>query len=167
MSIFVCNIKLGTFIENLFITMKYLFMLLIILSSSKSCNKNSKSTTKNTMIETDAPQQLHDIWALKTIGDKDVSEFKYPNGVPTIEIFLSKMQVNGFTGCNNYFGPIQFIDKKNIRLGNVAATKKYCNNVDEMPFLKLLGEVDSYKLKKGILELKKADNILLSFKKVD
>ena len=86
-----------------------------------------------------------------------------------MEINLSKMQVLGTNGCNNYTGKIDRITLSDIQFGNIASTKKMCPDMSTSDMYdQALNASESYKL--GNLELTLFDNSgneTLNFKKVD
>lgn len=84
---------------------------------------------------------------------------------PTLMIEDGK--INGNAGCNNYFGQVNMdATVGNFSAGNVGATKKMCENMSvEDNYLKLLGQVNKYKVNGKTLELYKDNLLLLKFNK--
>ena len=122
---------------------------------------------KTTIEETKLNTTLHDIYALKSIAGQEVDKTFYPMGIPNLEINLTENKINGYSGCNNFFGEIKHITDKKIELGPIAATKKFCQGINEQLLFEKLNEVDEYKREGLELFLYKQDTLLLTFKKVD
>jgi len=141
--------------------------------SGKSCkneaklNKEDKIEVVNMNNNQESIDILHDIYVLVSINGNDIDSLNFPIAPPTLEINITENKINGFSGCNNYFGTIDNITTSTINLGPIAATKKYCNNVDETLFFSTLNKVNKYERKALYLHLFENDNLVLSFKKVD
>lgn len=147
--------------------MKYLFLVLLLTTGAKSCKESKQNTnTKQMSVETKSIH-LHDIWALTAIDGNDIDKASFPLGVPTIELYVEDLKVNGFTGCNNYFGEIEKLSDETLTFGPIAATKKFCMDVDEKAFLSRLNQIISYELDNTKLIFYTSEDLSLSFKKVD
>lgn len=153
--------------------MKYLMIALIMLSADTcSDSKSNSKNNSNTLVEESKNKELNldyrinDIWALETMLGKDAKSF-FSTEVPNLEINLKDNKVSGFGGCNNYFSAITSIENNYFLLESIAATKKYCMDIPENAYLKLLQEANNYKLDGLTLILQKDEQELLRFKKVD
>lgn len=73
-------------------------------------------------------------WKLISINNQTLT-----NSTATMNFDMKKGSVSGNTGCNGYFGSVQFTGKNKIAFSKVASTQKACldNNV-EGEFLKLI-----------------------------
>ena len=150
---------------------KYL-AILILSAGASTCNRTQTEETQNNQaVEKSsiqqAPLQLHDIWALREIAGTAVDSTNFPNGVPTLEIFLEEMRLGGFSGCNNYGANIETLTASEIKIGPTMATKKYCFGVKENVYFELLAKCNTYKIEKLHLFLYENDKLLLTFRKVD
>lgn len=84
---------------------------------------------------------LHDIFIVTEI--KGVSIAKDQDN-PRFEFYPAEGRVSGFTGCNQFTGPLE-VGEKTLRFSpRMAMTKKLCQNSVEMQFTAALSEVSSY-----------------------
>lgn len=84
------------------------------------------------------------------INKNDISAYNL-----TMNLEENEARVSGFAGCNNYFGSYS-INNDGISFSKIAATKKYCQEINnvESSFLKSLSNVTHYKqAKNGNIEL--------------
>lgn len=124
--------------------------------------KNLEEVDTNT-----AQPQIHDIWALQTINMERMNTENYPEGIPTLEIYLREQTISGFSGCNQYIAPLEKITAKDFQIGSLVSTKKYCASVNEKLYFDNLSRVNSYRIEKMELILFENDLELLRYKKVD
>lgn len=109
---------------------------------------------------------LNDFWISTSINGNSISHL---TTLPLMEINLSKMQIFGSNGCNNYTGKIESITSSRIQFGNIASTKKMCRDmtISDM-FDKALNKSVAYKLKNTELTFYDQDgNETINFMKVD
>ena len=111
---------------------------------------------------------IHDIYVLTNINGKNVSSEKVAQ-TPTLEINVSKMEILGTNGCNNFGGSISKLEGDKIEFGQLRETLKMCEHMDDSSlYSKELGNVRSFKKEQGALVFYNSENkIILSFKKVD
>lgn len=109
---------------------------------------------------------LNDIWVPNRILGNDIND-SVP--LPRMEINLSKMQLLGTNGCNNYRGKIERITSTEIEFGRIMSTKKMCLHLEiTNQYDKALNSSKSYKQKEGELTFFDSDGVeTLNFKKVD
>ncbi len=109
---------------------------------------------------------LNDIWVATSIQGSPINRMV---ATPRLEINLSKMQVMGTDGCNNFMGKIKSIGKDNIALGSLGGTLKACvtkNVANE--FNQALAKVANYRIENTtLIFLDKNGNELLTFLKID
>ncbi|GAA4292086.1 DUF4377 domain-containing protein [Aestuariibaculum suncheonense] len=99
----------------------------------------------------DPKMALNDIWSVTAIHGSAISNSRQ---TPNLEINISKMQISGTDGCNNFTGAIKNITARNISFGPIAATRKMCPDMTiPSNFHKALNSSVSYK----------QDNLTLSF----
>jgi heat shock protein HslJ len=75
-------------------------------------------------------------------------------------------QVNGFAGCNNFFGSFTVAENK-LSFGAIAATKRYCQqevNKIENDILNTLNKTNTFLIESDTLYLKANDKVLLKAK---
>ncbi|WP_121665656.1 DUF4377 domain-containing protein [Mesonia aquimarina] len=109
---------------------------------------------------------LNDIWAVEKIGDKVIGE---ETKRPRLEVNLSKMQIFGFDGCNNYAGKIEKFSADEITFVRIGSTKKMCSNIKlAQAYTQALQETKYYKKDKlSLYFFDKNDEKVLQFKKID
>lgn len=159
--------------------LKYVIIVLLAASSTKGCNNKIESNiTENEVIisenlneemesKSTEIERIHDIYVLTSLELEQVDKAYYPAGRPNLEINITENKIMGFSGCNNFFGDIINITESKIELGAVAATKKYCQGVNENIFFEKLNQVNTYKIENLELFLYNNDELLMTFKKVD
>lgn len=91
-------------------------------------------------------------WELQMIS-QDGKQLVVSETVPTLT-FTEKGEVNGFAGCNQYFGAYK-VDENGISIMPSGSTKAFCQGVMELEdaFLRGLAEVKTYTLTDDKLEL--------------
>lgn len=91
-------------------------------------------------------------WELQMIS-QDGKQLVVSETVPTLT-FTEKGEVNGFAGCNQYFGAYK-VDENGISIMPSGSTKAFCQDVMELEdaFLRGLADVKNYTLTENSLEL--------------
>ena len=153
--------------------MKYGFFLLLTLgllscknnSSTPPTEENSNEQGYNEEEEKREPHYIElKTWELNsyTYEGKDISVDALEEK-PTINFDHKK--VNGFGACNNFMGDIEFDAKGNMKVGQVARSKKLCQKVmgTEARFMELLEAVASFKNNQLNLELDAGEKGKLNF----
>lgn len=146
----------------------YLYILIIVLvtfgcSATKVSNKSTFADRVSSI-----QMKLHDIWVLESM-EGELLNLKERQQRPRLEINLTKMQIMGTDGCNNFMGDVLAVDETVIKFGAIAATRKACPDM-EIPnkFNRLINNVITYSRKN--LKLYLFDNRgkeLLRFQKTD
>lgn len=120
-------------------------------------------TTKNSDLEKQA--LLHN-WILVTKDGKDQMGC---NVKKPLNITFSEKGVNGYSGCNNFFGPFKTTKKHHIKLGPLASTMMACVGEDcgkiEVGYIRNLDLVNKYKITTDHLYLYQDTQLLLTFRK--
>jgi len=109
---------------------------------------------------------LNDIWVANRINKNSINS---KQSFPQMEINLSKMQVYGNNGCNNFNGKIERLTASAIQFGNIASTRKMCIDMT-IPnlFDKAMNTSFYYKLKGTELTFfDKEKNETIHFIKID
>lgn len=105
--------------------------------------------------------KLNRNWILKKLGDKDVNENDYKNGMPSVSFDIGKNRFSGSGGCNRILGAVN-AEGGTLKFGNVASTMMACSNLDlEKEFLTALGNTVNYKLIGNQLILADPDKVLM------
>ena len=92
---------------------------------------------------------IHDVWVTVAIEGNPINRMVT---APRLEINLTKMQVMGNDGCNNFSGNIKNIDNNTINFATIVSRKKSCRNMETANrFNKALIASASYKIENGVL----------------
>jgi len=92
-------------------------------------------------------------WALVSFSGKKVKAAEFRSGLPYLEIDLSKSSFSGNTGCNKIGGTVS-VEGTNIHFSDIFSTRMGCPGEFEAAYLRTLYEVDSYRLKDLVLDIK-------------
>ncbi len=83
---------------------------------------------------------------------------------PYIIFDSEKNRINGFAGCNSFFGGYQIKDDGTVRFENIASTKMYCSETMkiENAFLQALHNCGNLSVENGILKIENAENKVIA-----
>ena len=101
-------------------------------------------------------------WRLVELNGEDVSNLN-----PPLTLSLDDAQkINGFAGCNRFFGTYELNELK-IKFSGIGSTKMFCQDKSdtEDKYLKALSEVQSFKSESGKLFLVAGEKTVLEFNK--
>ena len=125
----------------------------------------SCSSSKNMAME---KETLLNNWILQTKDGKDQTGC---NVKKPLNITFSEKGVNGYSGCNTYFGPFKIGKKHHLKLGPLASTMMACVGEDcgrvEVGFIRNLDLVNKYKIENDHLYFYQDNQLLLTFRKAD
>ena len=97
-------------------------------------------------------------WQLKEIIAADSSYTIMPERAVTV-VFSDSSTVNGFAGCNSFFGTFSTIGENEIIIETTGRTMSLCPDIEfEEKFMALLGQVTSYSVLKDELSLNDTEN---------
>ena len=123
----------------------------------------SCGTTKNAALE---KQALLQNWILQTEAGTDQMGC---NVNKPLNISFKEKEVNGYSGCNTFFGPYKLGKKHQIRFGNLASTMMACVGQDcgkiEVGVIRNLAMVNKYKITQDHLYLYQDNELLLTYRK--
>ncbi len=138
--------------------MKLVFYTLLFTSAILSSCGSFKNTNKDV-----AESITSGTWTLKEVmtGAFSVSDFR--DNIPNLN-FGTDGNFSGFDGCNSMRSNYT-IDGAKLNLGNIAATRKFCQDVKDEEFQALLKEANSFTIKKGELTLLNGAKALMKFAK--
>lgn len=104
-------------------------------------------------------------WILTEINGRPIPQDEPYLQPPYVYFPLRDNSVQGFGGCNNFFGPVTLREEGNISVAHLSATKKLCMEVTiEEEFLKNLQEANSFRTNESELLLLRDDRPLLRFR---
>lgn len=123
------------------------------------------SSSKNAVAE---KQALMHNWVLQTKSGTDQMGC---NASKPLNIAFSEKGVNGYSGCNNFFGPFKTGKKHHLKLGPLASTMMACVGEDcgkiEVGYIRNLDLANKYKIAEDHLYLYQDAQLLLTFRKAD
>jgi heat shock protein HslJ len=101
-------------------------------------------------------------WKLVRLNGEDVSV----NPPVTLSLDETQKKINGFAGCNRFFGGYE-LNQSTLKFSGMGSTKMYCQETaaTEDQYLKALSEVQSFKSEGEKLQLLADQKIILEFKK--
>ena len=126
-----------------------------------ACNKSAPQKNSRVL-------RLHDIWALKMLGDRPYRSDQTDRH-PVLELYPEDRRVQGNDGCNQLMGSLAVVDDRRIEFGPLGGTKKMCRDM-EIPgaFLRGLSATRSYRFEElHLILLDENDRELMRLLKVD
>lgn len=109
--------------------------------------------------------RLHDIWVLTHINNKPIESV---DESPTFEFYSKEEKMMGNMGCNEFNGTFYRSGKNELRIGELALTRKMCPDMStEQVLSRLSGKRVKYAIEDLNLTLTEYDGTSLTFKKVD
>jgi heat shock protein HslJ len=132
-------------------------LLLLLVLTAASCGVKNGNTT------TPEPEDVK--WVLEALMTLPNIKVPAKDG-PFMRLEKVTGKVNGSGGCNSFFGSFTRSDD-NIDISNIASTKKYCVELQELEnaYFAALDAANRYSLKGKELLLFKDDTQLAKFKK--
>jgi heat shock protein HslJ len=104
---------------------------------------------KELVKQPDKRTQIKGNWRLAGLNNHPINK---KASLPDLEIRLSEMRINGYSGCNNYSGTIQQLTQDSIRFGPIMSTKKACLNDNVEPeYYEAVNSVATYIVEEGRL----------------
>ena len=93
-------------------------------------------------------------WKLKTLEGKVIMNNSENRDIH-FTLSAKENRVNGFSGCNSFFGEFKLEGGKSIRFSNLGSTRMACPDGDfqEQDFLNVFNTVDNYTIVNGVLSL--------------
>lgn len=123
-------------------------------------------TTKTESVEKPAKPVLHGSWELeKVYGAKEPFNMLFPNKKPTATFDLKAYTLNGNNGCNQYNGPFTLRNGV-LGIGDMMATKMFCEGVKEQLYMTTLKMANGYKFEADKLILTLDNEAILGFKPI-
>ncbi|SFP95254.1 META domain-containing protein [Hymenobacter arizonensis] len=111
--------------------------------------------------------RLHDLWALEFIDGQAVTAAQFAQRKPYLELNLTREEVLGFSGCNDFSGSLS-PERAGLRFGTMRGTMLACPALAfEQKFRAALsGQAFTYRLENRRLTLENRVNTLV-FRKFD
>ena len=101
---------------------------------------------------------LHDVFVVTEINGVAIGKGQEN---PRMEFYPAEGRVSGYSGCNQFNGPIE-VSEKSLRFSSrMAMTKKYCQDSVEDTFVAALPQVSSYLRKERNLMLLGSDGAVV------
>jgi len=144
--------------NNIFFKMRSLSVLFFLTSIFLSLqimanNNNLDETSKSDVNIPSTAELLNTYWKLIEIAGEPVVT-KQGQREMKLTLHVEENKVNGFGGCNSFFGTY-IHDTGSLKFGPLAATRKFCaDSMDqESQFFKLLSAVTGYTINGQVLDL--------------
>lgn len=134
----------------------YILIAVLVITLLVSCS----SSKKNNVIASNA--KVEGTFKIQALNKKDISTEKL-----TLTFNTQEKSINGFAGCNNFFGSYFIEEGDKLSFGVLAATEMYCEgpimNIEDSLF-KTLKDVTTYTYTENTLILysKTGDQLLIS-----
>lgn len=93
-------------------------------------------------------------WVLETLDGKKVNPFQNGNEIG-FTLNAEENRINGYSGCNNFFGTYKLEEGSRIKFSGLGATEMACMDVavNESEFFKVFNLADNYRITGDRLEL--------------
>lgn len=103
-------------------------------------------------------------WQLIELHQQRI-EYTEQQKAPTLIFVKATNKVNGFAGCNNFFGTYTEINQQ-LTLSRLGMTRRYCAEVSalETRYENMLSKVTGFKIDENILQLTVGDAVVAVFK---
>jgi len=139
----------------------YIFVFVFLTSACQVFGKRGGEIEKNTqMLSTQR-------WQLTKLHSSDIELPKLAN-IPFISFVASTKKVEGFAGCNSFFGRY---NQKNqtLTISALGMTRRYCAETSALEFKyeNMLGKVTNFKIMKQSLVLFDDNKELATFKAIE
>ena len=135
--------------------MKILLSLFMLLTTLNSCDSSKKAIENSKKMH----ETLSGTYYVTKLGDVDISSNKI-----TINFNDIENKVNGFAGCNNFFGNYT-LENNEILFANIGASKKLCpGNASntERQFLKALNSVNSFSISDNLISFLNNETVIIT-----
>lgn len=129
--------------------------MLLLLGTGCTLQNKTLSTTNSTLVDS--------YWLLLSVEGEDLQG---PTDTRTayIRFEANENDINGFTGCNRFFGKYALTDST-VRLSNIGSTRMACpNNELESKFLSVLERATSYTTAGDVLTFYAAGKAIATFR---
>ncbi len=138
--------------------MKKILLVLFALAALTACKNRKNYVPDETLLNTK--------WLLQTLNSEAVDTVE-SEGVKSVFLFLEEgtNQLNGFAGCNRFFGSYEELEDNGLKFSEVMSTKMGCDRLElEEKILLLLNQITRYEIKDNILYMMTDDGGAASFK---
>ena len=116
----------------------FLFAAVSVFALLAACNGGKHAAVVSKMAAVD-PAELSGDWQLDYLSNATTNlDSLYPAGKPRIRFEVTATAVSGYSGCNNFSGPVK-IDGSHISFNQpFTITKKFCPGAGETVFMESL-----------------------------
>ncbi len=102
-------------------------------------------------------------WVLESMLNMPAPDKAFPRGMPGFQYQAADSNLNGFSGCNQFFGKADFSRNVFTPHPHWAMTKMYCPDTEEEAFLRLFQSANAYTIKKDKLYILRDKELYLVF----
>ncbi|MEM0519616.1 MULTISPECIES: META domain-containing protein [Aequorivita] len=135
--------------------MKFQFLAIVLASFSLfSCGTTQNNAMINTTESTSENTITETHWVLETLGGEKIDAFKYGNPIG-FKLNDKENRINGFSGCNSFFGNYSLEAGNRISFSSLGATKMACLTLafNEADLLEVFNLADNYSISGDKLSL--------------
>ncbi len=147
------EIQMKNSIINIRTISALLFLGSIFISFQLMANNNTSDETNKFDVNVETAELLNTYWKLVEMDGEPVVT-KPGQREMKLTLHVEENKVNGFGGCNSFFGTYTH-DESKLKFGPLAATRMFC--ADEMDqeslFFKLLSAIESFTITGQVLHL--------------
>jgi heat shock protein HslJ len=115
-------------------------------SQNNAMINNTETTSENAITETH--------WVLETLEGQKINATQNGNEIG-FTLYAKENRINGYSGCNNFFGTYKLEAGNRINFSNLGATKMACPDIafSESDFLEVFNLADNYSISGDKLSL--------------
>ncbi|NQZ22508.1 MAG: META domain-containing protein [Colwellia sp.] len=143
------------------------FLVLVIASLTSACQMFSERGSQKELHSNNAQVLTTQRWQLVKLHSSDI-KLTTLQGIPFISFIASTHKVEGFAGCNNFFGSYS---KKNqsLTVSALGMTRRYCADTSTLEFQyeNMLAKVTKFQIMKHRLVLLADNKVLATFKAME
>ncbi len=144
-------------------SLTYILLSILFLFSCSS-SKSAVETPKPAVV---SPTLDGGKWKLLTMRGKEPKYSDIENQI-TLSFNSEAKTINGYAGCNRYFGNFTTHDLEKIKFTEIGSTKRACGapSMDlENSFLQSLGRINAYAFANNELQLLQNERVIFVFEK--
>jgi putative lipoprotein len=140
------------------------FLVFLTLFFTSACQPMSESASQKEASANNIDMLTTHRWQLVKLHSSDI-ELSTLQDKPFITFIGSANKVEGFAGCNNFFGSYSQKEQA-LTLGALGMTRRYCADTSalEVQYENMLAKVTNFKIMKRNLVLLADDDVLATFK---
>lgn len=143
------------------------FLVLVIASLTSACQMFSERGSPKELHSNNAQVLTTQRWQLVKLHSSDI-KLTTLQGIPFISFIASTHKVEGFAGCNNFFGSYSQ-KSQSLTVSALGMTRRYCADTSALEFQyeNMLAKVTKFQIMKHRLVLLADNKVLATFKAME